>query len=61
MGCVQSAEDPEAKKQNEIIEDQLRRDEQKSRNEVKMLLLGVCLSTGCIPTSHFTFLVPTWF
>lgn len=40
MGCCQSAEDQEGRKRNEEIENQLRTDKMRLRNEVKMLLLG---------------------
>ncbi|KAI8866872.1 guanine nucleotide-binding protein subunit alpha [Ramicandelaber brevisporus] len=40
MGCVASKEDYDEKQRNEEIENQLRRDRQVMRQEVKMLLLG---------------------
>ena len=41
MGCGMSTEDKEGKARNEEIENQLKRDHQKQRNEIKMLLLGI--------------------
>ena len=35
-----SSEEKEGKQRNEMIENQLRRDKQMQRNEIKMLLLG---------------------
>jgi len=40
MGCCQSAEDQEGRKRNDEIENQLKSDRLRLRNEVKMLLLG---------------------
>jgi guanine nucleotide-binding protein subunit alpha len=40
MGCVQSGNVDEAKARNDEIENQLKRDRAKARNEIKMLLLG---------------------
>jgi len=40
MGCCLSAEDQEGRKRNDEIENQLKNDRIKLRNEVKMLLLG---------------------
>lgn len=40
MGCCVSQVDKESRTRNEAIENQLRRDRIKMRNEVKMLLLG---------------------
>ncbi|KAK4688711.1 hypothetical protein P7C73_g1409, partial [Tremellales sp. Uapishka_1] len=40
MGCTQSVEDVAAKARNDEIENQLKRDRQNLRNEIKMLLLG---------------------
>lgn len=40
MGCGMSSEEKEGKQRNEMIENQLRRDKQMQRNEIKMLLLG---------------------
>ncbi|KAG0311212.1 guanine nucleotide-binding protein subunit alpha, partial [Dissophora globulifera] len=40
MGCCMSQDDKESRNRNEAIENELRRDRVKMRNEVKMLLLG---------------------
>lgn len=40
MGCGQSTEAKEGKQRNEEIENQLKKDRQQARNEIKMLLLG---------------------
>ncbi|KAI8804579.1 guanine nucleotide binding protein, alpha subunit [Cladochytrium replicatum] len=40
MGCCMSADDNEGKKKNDEIENQLKKEKQNLRNEVKMLLLG---------------------
>ncbi|KAI8801505.1 guanine nucleotide binding protein, alpha subunit [Cladochytrium replicatum] len=40
MGCCMSADDTEGKKKNDEIENQLKKEKQNLRNEVKMLLLG---------------------
>ncbi|KAF9913882.1 guanine nucleotide-binding protein subunit alpha [Lobosporangium transversale] len=40
MGCCVSQEDKEGRQRNEDIENQLRKDRLRMRNEVKMLLLG---------------------
>lgn len=42
MGCGMSTEDKEGKARNEEIENQLKRDKMMQRNEIKMLLLGMC-------------------
>lgn len=40
MGCCQSAERIEVKQRHQEIETQIKRDRVKTKNEVKMLLLG---------------------
>ncbi|KAJ3317716.1 guanine nucleotide-binding protein subunit alpha [Gonapodya sp. JEL0774] len=40
MGMCQSAEEKEGKRKNDEIENELKKEQQKMRNEVKMLLLG---------------------
>lgn len=42
MGCGMSTEEKEGKARNEEIENQLKRDRMQQRNEIKMLLLGMC-------------------
>lgn len=46
MGCGMSTEDKEGKARNEEIENQLKHDKMMQRNEIKMLLLGGCLSVS---------------
>lgn len=43
MGCGQSTEAKEGKQRNEEIENQLKKDRQQARNEIKMLLLGMTI------------------
>ena len=43
MGCGASVEDKAGKQRNEEIENQLRKERQSQRNEIKMLLLGMKL------------------
>lgn len=45
MGCGMSTEEKEGKARNEEIENQLKRDKMMQRNEIKMLLLGMFLSS----------------
>lgn len=45
MGCGMSTEEKEGKARNEEIENQLKRDRMQQRNEIKMLLLGMCRGT----------------
>jgi len=40
MGCCMSQEDQEGKRKNEEIENQIKKDKLRMRNEIKMLLLG---------------------
>lgn len=40
MGCTQSKEDDAAKKRNQEIDEQLKKDRASMKNEIKMLLLG---------------------
>jgi hypothetical protein len=53
MGCGMSTEDKEGKARNEEIENQLKRDKMMQRNEIKMLLLGMCHVPR--PRSHLLF------
>ena len=45
MGCGMSTEEKEGKARNEEIENQLKKDKLMQRNEIKMLLLGMILSS----------------
>lgn len=45
MGCGMSTEEKEGKARNEEIENQLKKDKLMQRNEIKMLLLGMVLSS----------------
>lgn len=40
MGCCQSRFDREGKFRNDLIDDQIRKDKNNLKNEIKMLLLG---------------------
>jgi hypothetical protein len=46
MGCAMSQEEKTALDQNRKIDNQLRNDKEKLRNEVKLLLLGKCEQTS---------------
>lgn len=54
MGCGMSTEEKEGKARNEEIENQLKRDKMMQRNEIKMLLLGMFLSSraACRPPAR---------
>lgn len=55
MGCGLSVEEKEGKARNEEIENQLKRDRMQQRNEIKMLLLGMCsLSLSVREETHAT-------
>lgn len=49
MGCGQSTEAKEGKQRNEEIENQLKKDRQQARNEIKMLLLGMTTHNSYCP------------
>jgi guanine nucleotide-binding protein G(i) subunit alpha len=43
MGACTSSEEQEQRRQNDVIEQQLKQDRLRMRNEVKLLLLGMWL------------------
>lgn len=54
MGCGMSSEDKEGKQRNEEIDNQLKKDKMNLRSEIKMLLLGMLLSSLCRRSSSFS-------
>jgi hypothetical protein len=57
MGCGMSTEDKEGKARNEEIENQLKRDKMMQRNEIKMLLLGMCCYLAALDAEIFSSLL----
>ncbi len=45
--CGSGNSDPDANKQNKVIDDMLKKDKKEMEREVKMLLLGNCQSPEC--------------